>query len=881
MPVSPAIQREIELTMRTAPVELLTQAEIFVDTGAAIAAVPTRNEDTSTASDLQVDIGTSGRFLGKLRALMQDEPEKHIDAKVFFPANLRFLLSQPVHSRLTLVATCVHPLPLPVETGGDYAAPGALPMRRTLLPFFAALFAVLTFVPAGLPAQAAGQTAAPAAVPADAPYKDARLPADRRVADLLSRMTLEEKATMLSGAGWMESAANDRLGIPAIKMADGPLGVRSWAGSSAITNLAGAPLKVLSTSFPSGVAMAATWDTALVQREGQAIAQEVKALGRDMILGPTVNINRVPLWGRNFEGYGEDPYLAARLGVAYIKGVQGEGVIPSVKHFAANNEEFERHRIDEQIDARTLHEIYLPAFKAAVEEGGAWTVMSAYNKVNGLNCSMNAPLLHEILLGEFGFKGFIVSDWGSTYATAATVNAGMDLEMPGGPLLPAYKATAGPQATGRSGGWLAADKVLAELKAGNISEATLNDNVGRILRVIFVCGLFDHPHTAGGEVDTPAQQAVALQGATEGIVLLKNEGSLLPLDAAKIHSIAVIGPNAAVARTGGGGSSMVRPNYSIAPLDGIRTRVGSGVDVKYALGVGMEGEDPTQDTPEARAKALSQAVEAAAQSDVAVVVVGRYSKLEAESFDVKTMDLPAGQDELIEAVEKANPHTIVVLNSGDPVTMTKWIAQTPALLEMWYGGQEGGHALAAILFGDANPSGKLPVSFPKKFEDSPASANYPGVNLKVNYAEGIYVGYRYYDTKNVEPQFPFGFGLSYTTFEYSDLKVTPSQSSGNELANVSLKVKNTGTRAGSEVVQLYVHDGHSKIDRPVRELKGFKRVELKPGETKTVGFTLDRSDLSYWSPEKKAWVADPGTFEIQVGASSRDIRLHAPLELKK
>jgi beta-glucosidase len=245
------------------------------------------------------------------------------------------------------------------------------------------------------------------------------------------------------------------------------------------------------------------------------------------------------------------------------------------------------------------------------------------------------------------------------------------------------------------------------------------------------------------------------------------------------------------------------------------------------------------------------------------------------------MDLPAGQDELIEAVEKANPHTIVVLNTGDPVTMTKWIAQTPALLEMWYGGQEGGHALAAILFGDANPSGKLPVSFPKKFEDSPASANYPGVNLKVNYAEGIYVGYRYYDTKNVEPQFPFGFGLSYTSFEYGDLKVTPSQSSGNELVNVSLKVKNTGARAGTEVVQLYVHDGHSKIDRPVRELKGFKRVELKPGETKTIDFTLNRADLSYWSPEKKAWVADPGTFEIQVGASSRDIRLRAPMELKK
>jgi len=750
-------------------------------------------------------------------------------------------------------------------------------MRRTLLPFITALFAVLTFVPVGLHAQAASR----AAVPADAPYKDARLPADRRVADLLSRMTLEEKATMLTGAGWMESAAIPRLGIPAIKMADGPLGVRSWAGASAITNLPGGPLKVNSTAFPSGVAMAATWDTALVQREGKAIAQEVKALGRDMILGPTVNINRVPLWGRNFEGYGEDPYLAARLGVAYIKGVQGEGVIPSVKHFAANNEEFERHRIDEQIDARTLHEIYLPAFKAAVEEADAWTVMSAYNLINGVHCAENSTLLTGILEKEFGFKGFVVSDWGSTYSTAATVNAGMDLEMPGGAPARAMIASPRSQLSGNSGTWLEAGKVLAELKAGNISEATLNDNVGRILRVIFVSGLFDHPLPGGGEVDTPAQQAVALQGATEGIVLLKNAGSLLPLDAAMIHSIAVIGPNAAVARTGGGGSSMVRPKYAIAPLDGIRSRAGSGVDVKYALGVGMEGEDPAQDSPEARAMALSQAVDAAAQSDLAVVVVGRYDKIEHEGADLKTMDLPAGQDELIEAVEKANPRTIVVLNSGDPVTMTKWIAQTPALVEMWYGGQEGGHALASILFGDANPSGKLPVSFPKKFEDSPAYGNYPGMNLKVNYAEGIYVGYRYYDAKNVEPEFPFGFGLSYTTFEYSGLKIKPYEAAWGRPVEILLAVKNTGSRAGAEIVQLYIHPDHSVIDRPLRELKRFQRVELKPGESKMIEFTLDRADIAYWSPEKNNWVSDPGTYEIQVGSSSRDIRLRAPLELKK
>lgn len=756
-------------------------------------------------------------------------------------------------------------------------------MRRThfvsAVPFIAFLLTVPTLVSTVLRAQTAAPTAT--AIPANAPYKDAGLPVDQRVADLLSRMTVEEKATMLSGSAWMESAPIARLGIPAIKMADGPMGVRSWAGSSAITSAANAPAPVLATSFPAGVTMAATWDPELVEREGHAIGQEVKALGRDMILGPTVNINRVPLWGRNFEGYGEDPYLTSRLGVAYIKGVQGEGVIPSVKHFDANNEEFERHRIDAHVDQRTLHEIYLPAFKAAVQEANVWTVMSAYNKVNGVHMDENVPLLRDVLQKDFGFKGFVISDWGSTYSTAPTVNAGMDLEMPGGPQMQAWLASAKTQAAGNGDGWLTADKVLAAMKAGQINEATLDENVGRILRVIFVSGLFDHPHTATGEVDTESQRAVARQGATEGIVLLKNADSLLPLDAGKIHSIAVIGPNAGVARTGGGGSSLVRPKYAISPLDGIKVRVGSGVAVRYALGVGMDGENPTVDTPAVRAGLLKEATDAAAHADVAVVVVGRYAKLEGEGFDVKTMDLPAGQDELIEAVEQANPHTIVVLNSGDPVTMTRWIDKTAALVEMWYGGQEGGRALASILFGDANPSGKLPVSFPKRFEDSPAYGHYPGENLVVDYAEGIYVGYRYFDTKDVAPQFPFGFGLSYTTFEYSGLKVTAGKVSGEQPIEVSLDVRNTGARPGAEVVELYVHDGHSKIDRPVRELKGFHRVELKAGETQTVHFTLDRAALSYWGPAQSAWVAEPGTFEIQVGASSRDIRLRAPLELAK
>lgn len=720
-------------------------------------------------------------------------------------------------------------------------------------------------------------------VATSAPPSQNTLQVDQRVADLVKRMTLEEKATMLSGSGWMESAPIERLGIPSIKMADGPMGVRSWAGSSAITSSSASPMKVETTAFPAGIAMAATWDESLVQREGKAVGQEVKALGRDMILGPTVNINRVPLWGRNFEGYGEDPFLAGQMAVSYIRGVQGEGVIPSVKHFAANNEEYERHRVNATIDERTLHEIYLPAFKAAVRLAGVWNVMSAYNKVNGVHCAENDYLLNDVLKKEFGFKGFVVSDWGSTYSTAPTVNAGMDLEMPGGPPAKTWLARPQTQEAGNGDLWLMADKVLAEVKAGHISEATLDDNVGRILRVMILSGIIDHPHAGGGAVDTPEQQSIALQGATEGIVLLKNKASLLPFDTAKVHSIAVIGPNAIVARTGGGGSSMVRPKYAVSPLEGIRKRAGSGIQVTSAIGVGMEGENAPEDSSETRAKDLKEAVDAASKADVAVVVVGRYNKLEGEGFDVKTMDLPAGQDELIEAVEKANPHTVVVLNTGDPVTMTRWIDQTPALLDMWYGGQEGGNALAAILFGDANPSGKLPVSLPKKFEDSPAAGNYPGQNLQVNYAEGIYVGYRYYDTKNVEPQFPFGFGLSYTSFAYSDLKIGEIiVINGNKRLSdplIQVNVRNTGSRVGAEIVQLYVHDGHAKIDRPFHELKGFERVELQPGESKTVTFFLERSAFEYWSPETKQWVLDPGTFEVQVGASSRDIRLKAPVEV--
>lgn len=706
-----------------------------------------------------------------------------------------------------------------------------------------------------------------------APYKNPKLPVEQRVQDLLGRMTLEEKVAMLSGSGWMESQPNPRLGIPSIKMVDGPMGVRSWAGSSALTSAPGSTvLKVTSTAFPAGVAMAATWDTDLVRREGQAIGQEVKTLGRNMILGPTVNINRVPLWGRNFEGYGEDPYLAARMGVAYIQGVQGEGVSATVKHFAANNQEYERHRIDARIDERTLQEIYFPAFKAAVEEAGVWSVMSAYNKVNGTYCAENSALLKDVLQKQWGFKGFVVSDWGSTYSTAETVNAGMDLEMPGGEPMKAWLKTDRPRASGNSGGWLVPEKVLPEVAAGKIKTAAIDDNVSRMLRVLFASGQFDHLHTATAELDTPGQRALARTAAAEGIVLLKNTGDLLPLNLSKIHSLAVIGPNAAVARTGGGGSSLVRPNYAVAPLEGIRERAGGNVQVSYALGTSMELEDPSQDTPEARERSRIEAVALAARADAAIVIVGRFPKLESEGFDIKSLDLPAGQDDLIEAVAKANKNTIVVINTGAPVAMTRWSAQVPAILDMWYSGQEGGHAIADVLFGDVNPSGKLPVSFVKEWKDSPAYGHYPGENLQVEYGEGIYVGYRYFDKHNIEPLYPFGYGLSYTKFDYSDLKITPSVQ-GDRPVEVSLRVRNSGSRIGAEVVELYVHDGHSSVDRPIEELKGFRRVELAPGETKSVTFSLDRSAMSFFSTAKKDWVAEPGQFDVLVGASSRDIRL--------
>ena len=711
-------------------------------------------------------------------------------------------------------------------------------------------------------------------------YKNAAAPVEQRVEDLLSRMTPQEKAAMLAGSNWMESVPNSRLGIPSIKMSDGPLGIRTWhaTGLEPAEEVAKLP-SVATTAFPSGAALAATWDVDLAVSEGHALGQESSALGRDMLLAPTVNINRIPLWGRNFEGFGEDPYLTSRMGVSYIKGLQAEGIIGTVKHFAANNQEFERHRVDVAADDRTLNEIYFPAFKAAVEEAGVWSVMSAYNKLNGQWCAENPTLLTETLQKKWGFKGFVVSDWGSTYSTEATAGSGMNLEMPGGAPLAKFLALPEIQKAGFLGGFLTQEKVMAAITAGKLKQEAVDDSVRRMLRIMFTAGLFDKPKKGGGEVDTPAQRAVARQGATESVVLLKNTGDLLPLAAGKVKSVAVIGPNAAEARPGGGGSSKVSSKYKVSPLDGIKESAGTQIQVGYALGVAMEGQAKDQNAASQKQQ-LEEAVALAKKSDVALVFVGYAPELESEDFDRKTMDLPAGQDALISAVVAANPKTVVVVVSGAPVAMTKWIGRVPAALMQFYGGQEGGHGIADVLFGAANPSGKLPVTFPKQLSDSPASGNYPGKDLHVNYAEGIYVGYRGFDKRKVQPLYPFGHGLSYTKFEYGNLQVAPKVAAGKG-ADVSLQLKNTGSREGAEVVQVYVRDVKSSIDRPMKELKAFRRVNLKPGESQNVTFTLDQAAMSFYDPAKKDWVAEPGAFEVWVGSSSADIRLKGTFELQQ
>ena len=690
-------------------------------------------------------------------------------------------------------------------------------------------------------------------------YLDAAQPVEVRVQDLLSRMTLEEKIAIVHGDSRFTTAAIPRLGIPRRWMSDGPHGVRedvnadNWYPAGRTDDFA--------TCLPVGIALAATWNSEAAQAYGDVIGEEALKRGKNIMLGPGVNIMRTPLDGRNAEYLGEDPWLASRMTVSYIRAVQSHSVASCVKHFAANNQETRRNSINVEMDERTLREIYLPVFKAAVQEAGAWAVMGAYNKFRGQFCCENDYLLNRVLKQEWGFPGLVMSDWGGTHDTREAVLNGLDLEM--GTNRPYNK-------------YYLADAFRDGLQKGEFPMAALDDKVRRNLRVMFATGVFDgRPE---GSINTRAHQAAARRVAEEAMVLLKNDGPTLPLDPAQLNSIAVIGDDAVRLQAYGGDSARIKAFYEISPLDGIMRRVGASVNVTFSEGYAKDGD--------AAARA-ARAVQAAKAADVAVVVAGltRQRPFDCEGVDRKDLKLPYGQDDLIRQVVQANPRTIVVLVSGGPVEMGSWLDRVPAVVEAWYSGMEGGNALARILFGDVSPSGKLPCTFPKRLEDTPAFAGgaraYPGENGAEHYDEGLLVGYRWYDTRNIEPLFPFGYGLSYTTFQYSDLKVIAGADPQAAVATVEFNLTNTGAREGGEIAQVYVHQGKPGLARPNKELKGFRKVFLKPGEQETVSIPLPRSAFAYYDPAKGGWLAEQDDFQIMVGASSRDIRLQGDFRLQQ
>ena len=679
-------------------------------------------------------------------------------------------------------------------------------------------------------------------------YLDPNQPVEKRVDDLLSRLTLDEKISLLHADSKFTTAAIPRLNIPRRWMSDGPHGVREDIGPD--TWRAAGRTDDYSTCMPCGIALAATWNPDLAYAEGAAIGEEALARGKHIMLGPAVNIMRTPLCGRNFEYYGEDPFLAGRIAVGFIQGEQSKDVASCVKHFAVNSQEWHRMSIDVELDERALREIYLPAFKAAVQEAGVRAVMGAYNKVRGDYCCQNGYLLNTILKGEWGFKGLVMSDWAAAHDTTKTALGGLDLEM----------GTEKPYDN-----FYFAKPLRDAVEKGEVPMSVLDDKVRRNLRVMIASHVLDG--RPAGSINTPAHQATARSVAEEAMVLLKNDGNALPLDSSKIKSIAVVGDNATRLQAHGGDSSQIKAFYEITPLAGILQRVGDKVNVTYSIGYG-KGADTN---------AADRAVAAAEQADVVLFVGGlnhdRY--FDTEGSDRRDMKLPYDQDELIGRLVEANPRTIVVLVAGSPVEMGPWLERVPAVLLSWYSGMEGGNALARILFGDVNPSGKLPCTFPQRLADSPAHAlnAYPGTNGVVRYEEGLLVGYRWFDTKNVEPLFPFGHGLSYTRFEYSNLKLTPAEGTNGPVVTVQFDVTNTGDREGGEVAQLYVHQAQPGLPRPDKELKAFRKVFLKPGEKQTVSLPLEQSAFAFYDPDKHGWLAEKGEFTILVGSSSREIRL--------
>jgi beta-glucosidase len=712
-------------------------------------------------------------------------------------------------------------------------------------------------------------------------YLDNKNSIDERIEDALSRMTLQEKVAMCHAQSKFSSAGVARLGIPELWMTDGPHGIRpevlwgewgqaGWTNDSCI-------------AFPALTCLSATWNKDMAMLYGNSIGQEARYRNKDVLLGPGVNIYRTPLNGRNFEYMGEDPYLASEMVIPYIKGVQQNGVATCVKHFALNDQETNRDNVNVIVDDRALYEIYLPAFKAAVQEGGTWAIMGSYNRYKGLHCCHNPYLLNDILRKEWGFKGVVISDWGGVHNTKQAIYNGLDLEF--GTKADSLK----PNPVDDCSKYYLATPYLNLIKNGEVSTKELDEKVRHILRLEFLTAM--NLNKPFGSFGTQEHALAGRRIAEEGIVLLQNKSNVLPIDLGKAKRIAVIGENAIKMMTVGGGSSSLKAKYEISPLDGLKKRVGSQVEVVYARGyVGdqggtydgvVSGQNLNENRPEA--ELIAEACAVAKTADY-VIFIGGLNKSrfqDCEGFDRKTLALPYDQDKLISELAKVNKNLIVVNISGNAVAMP-WVNEVPAIVQGWYLGSETGNALAAILVGDVNPSGKLPFTFPVKLEDSPAHAlgEFPGSNREVKYNEGILVGYRWFDTKNIKPLFSFGHGLSYTTFEYGKVTADRKEMTASDKITFTVDVKNTGKREGEETVQLYIRDIKSSLPRPVKELKGFEKVSLQPGETKTVSFTVDKTALSYFDAGKHEWIAEPGDFEAIIGASSSDIKGKAGFTLR-
>lgn len=675
---------------------------------------------------------------------------------------------------------------------------------------------------------------------------------EQRVDKILSRMTLEEKIDMISGAPNMYTHAFQRLGIPRLQMSDGPLGVHDYGRT---------------TAYPAGIALAASWDTEMASRVGEMMGRDARVRGVNVILGPGMDMYRAPMCGRNFEYFGEDPFLASRIAVSEIEGIQSQQVMATAKHFVANDQEYERNKMSADIDERTLREIYLPVFEASVREAHVGAIMDSYNLVNGEHMTQNGTLNTEVVKNEWGFDGIIMSDWGATHDGIAAANGGLDLEMPSGVFM--TRAT-----------------LLPAIQQAKVSVATIDDKVRRIFRKIVQFVFFDReaPDLSIPVLNQKGRK-IAQEESESSMVLLKNDGNILPLDKRALKTIAVIGPDSYPAVIGGGGSSLVEPFSSVSYLEGVRNYLGSGVKVLYSAGTipAREFVPPPEFHTGASGRERSlPAKEFAARADAVILCVGFDASTESEGAD-RTFHLPAGQDELIREISSVNKNVIVVITAGGGVDMTGWIDAVPAILHAWYPGQEGGSALARILFGEVNPSGKLPASFERRWEDNLVFNSYspkPGEN-HVDYSEGIFVGYRGYDRSSTKPLFPFGYGLSYTHFEYSHLSVSPEAGGDPGIVTISFEIKNSGARAGAEVAEVYVGDAHSPVPRPVKELKGFAKVFLRPEESKRLTVQLNRRAFSYYDVESKQWTAQPGEFSILGGSSAEKIELKGTFSLSK